>query len=313
MRRRNNVVKLSILAMPLILLLLAQSLALVDATRQVVILNNHIGYLEVTAANCHVMGEVQNTGDEASYLVKITATLYDSRNVVLATPFTYWPLWVLPPGQKAPFDIELLDETQSRKVDHYELAISSGLPHEGLPVGLEILSHSQDISEYAITIVGEVKNIGDREAHAVKIVAPFYDSAGKVVGVGYAPPDPKDLAPGQNAPFKVLLPKDCSPLGFFPCSKDPAALDLVGKRVVATYVLEAQSDEYNIVPEFSSPILLPLLVLVIALALVFSTKRFPRKLLIPDLSANQEISYTDSRRDSSPLGGFEEYVACRIL
>jgi hypothetical protein len=91
------------------------------------------------------------------------------------------------------------------------------------------------------------------------------------------------------------------------------ALDLVGKRVVATYVLEAQSDEYNIVPEFSSPILLPLLVLVIALALVFSTKRFPRKLLIPDLSANQEISYTDSRRDSSPLGGFEEYVACRIL
>jgi len=239
-----------IFLMSMLLLLSTQFLVPVDAAGQAVILNNHTGYIDLTRLYrglYHVIGEVQNTGDGALWLVKITATFYDSAGAVVATDFTFTMLWILHPGQKSPFDILLSDIAQSAKVDHYELEISYE-QYESLPVGLEILSHSkyEDSIGY-IHVVGEIKNIGDRDAHMVFIAATFYDSSGKVAGVAYTFSHPANLTAGQKAPFEVLL------------EKDP-----VGKRVVATYVLEAQSEEYNIIPE------LPLATLILPIAILLA-------------------------------------------
>ena len=230
-----------ILLLAVLLLLATQLPVSVEAAGQAVILNNHTGFFD-SLGYYHVVGEVQNTGDGALQYVKITATFYDSGGAVVATSFTYTMIEILHAGQKSPFDVFLFDKAQSAKVDHYALSVSydqSG----GLPVGLEILSHSkyEDLIGW-IHVVGEIKNIGDREAHYVKVVATFYDSAGKVVGAFFGYSDPEDLAPGQKAPFEILLQEDRA-------------------KLVTTYALEAQSSEYNIIPEFPTIAILPIVVL----------------------------------------------------
>jgi len=213
-----------------VLLLLATRLPVsVEAAGQAVILNNHTGFFD-SLGYYHVVGEVQNNGDGALQFVKITATFYDSAGTVVATSFTYTMIEILHAGQKSPFDVFLFDKAQSAKVARYELGITyqqSG----SLPIGLQILSHSKHIDSIGwLHVVGEIKNIGDREAHYVKVVATFYDSGGKVVGTFFGYSDPEDLAPRQKAPFEILLQEDRA-------------------KLVTTYALEAESSEYAI-PEF---------------------------------------------------------------
>ena len=242
-----------IFALVLQTILLASLTVPVTATAQVNILT-HSGFLD-SVGYYHVAGEVQNVGDQAVDFVKVTATFYDSSDVVIATSFTYTTIELLLAGRKSPFDVIVIDETQAANVDHYSLGVTFSAT-EPLPQGLEILSNSSyvDVVGY-MHVVGEIENIESGAATFVKVAATFYDETGTVVGTSFTYSDPSELEAGQTAPFEVIL--------------------LHKSRVLLTtnYSVTAESSQYAIIPEFPSLIILPLFMISTLLAAILYRRK----------------------------------------
>jgi hypothetical protein len=158
-----------------------------------------IGYL-------HVVGEVMNNFPKDSMnFVKITSTFYDDAGKVVGTDFTYSNVRILRPEETSPFEIILTDTTQSQKVSSYKLA-ASGDKTEALSAALKLGvgdSHLDDIGYYHIA--GEVTNQGSQKATFVKVSGAFYNSSKAVIAADFTYTDPKDLEPGQTAPFEITV------------------------------------------------------------------------------------------------------------
>ena len=84
---------------------------------------------------------------------------------------------------------------------------TSGEKTQALPASLKLsVDNSQlhDIGAYHI--VGEVTNQGSQKATFVKVSTAFYNSSNAVVAADFTYTDPKDLEPGQTAPFEIVIP-----------------------------------------------------------------------------------------------------------
>lgn len=76
-----------------------------------------------------------------------------------------------------------------------------------------ILSQSSYVNNFgSMHIVGEVLNQAPVTANSVKIIATFYDANGQVTGTDFTYADPSDLAPGQRAPFDILVLEGSMPM-----------------------------------------------------------------------------------------------------
>ncbi len=154
----------------------------------------------------HVVGEVKNNSPKDSMnFVKITSTFYDDAGKVVGTDFTYTNVDVLRPAEKSSFELILTDAAQSQKVSSYKLS-ASGDNTESLPASLKLSvgdNHLDDIGYYHI--VGEVTNQGNQKATFVKVSGAFYNSSNVVVAADFTYTDPKDLEPGQTAPFEITV------------------------------------------------------------------------------------------------------------
>ena len=154
----------------------------------------------------HVVGEVMNNSSKDSMnFVKITSTFYDDTRKVVGTDFTYSNVDVLRPQETSPFEIILTDTTQSQKVSSYKLT-ASGDKTQALPASLKLSvgdNHLDDIGYYHIA--GEVTNQGSQKATFVKVSGAFYNSSKAVIAVDFIYTDPKDLEPGQTAPFEIIV------------------------------------------------------------------------------------------------------------
>ncbi len=154
----------------------------------------------------HVVGEVKNNSPKDSMnFVKITSTFYDDAGKVVGTDFTYTNVDVLRPAEKSSFELILTDAAQSQKVSSYKLS-TSGYKTESLPASLKLSvgdNHLDDIGYYHI--VGEVTNQGNQKATFVKVSGAFYNSSNVVVAADFTYTDPKDLEPGQTAPFEITV------------------------------------------------------------------------------------------------------------
>ena len=218
---------------------------------------SHTGYLD-SLGYYHVVGEVQNVGDQTVNFIKIIATFYDSSHVVIAPDFTYTELHVLLVGRKSPFDLFLFDTTQSAQVDHYSLSVTFSATSP-LPIGLEILSNSSYIDGIGwMHIVGEIKNMGSVKATYVKVIATYYNETGGVVDAEFTFSDPSDIDPNQTAPFDIILTS-------------------VRVPYVDKYELTAESTQYALVPEF--PTWTSILIILTVLTVVISV--YKRRLLTP--------------------------------
>lgn len=196
---------------------------------------SHTGYLD-SFGYYHVVGEVQNVGDQPVNFVKIEVVFCDSNNVDIANRFDLTTLYVVLAGRKSPFDIVLLDTTQSAKADYYSLSVTF-LAASPLPMGLEILSHSAYAYGDGFGIVGEIRNIGTEKASNVKVIATYRDGKGEVVAATFTYlhvpiPEESDIDPGQTAQFEILLSDQRTPY-------------------VYTYELTAESFQYACVHELA--------------------------------------------------------------
>lgn len=200
----------------------------------------------------HVVGEAQNVGNQAVEYVRISATFYNSSNTVVETAFTYSDLNVILPNRKSPFDILLFDESQSSKVDHYELSVSFSTT-VSKQQSLQILSHSSYIDSLGwFHIVGEVENTATGGATSVKVIATCYDDSGTTINNGFD--YTTDLDEGQKAPFEILI-TDNNP------------------ELISSYELTAESSEFAEIPEFSSIILFLLIFPLLGLIIYSNNRR----------------------------------------
>jgi hypothetical protein len=63
--------------------------------------------------SAHVVGEVTNNGPDVSKFTKVSGTFYDDQNKIVATGFTYTDPSDLGPGQSAPFDMIMSDDSSA--------------------------------------------------------------------------------------------------------------------------------------------------------------------------------------------------------
>ena len=223
------------------------------AAPQIDILPNHTSFID-SIGYFNVVGEVQNSGDQAANDVEVTATFYNNQDVVIATRSNYIALSVLLPGAKSPFRVEFVDVSQSALVDHYSLEIGF-TPTDSIPKQLEISSHnaSSDVGFSLFEILGEVQNTGDATAMLVRVFATCYDVDGNVIQVGGVYAEPVDVGVNQKGSFTIWI--------------DPDNFDLID-----SYVLTADSENYALIPEFNSYLLVILIVALVSISL-FSYKR----------------------------------------
>ena len=78
------------------------------------------------------------------------------------------------------------------------------------PVILSQSSYVNDIG--SMHIVGEVLNQAPATANSVKIIATLYNANGQVIGTSFTYADPSNLAPGQRAPFDILVLEGSVPM-----------------------------------------------------------------------------------------------------
>jgi hypothetical protein len=78
------------------------------------------------------------------------------------------------------------------------------------PVILSQYSYVNNIG--SMHIVGEVLNQAPMTAEFVKIIATLYNANGQVIGTDFTYADPSDLAPGQRAPFDIILLEGSVPM-----------------------------------------------------------------------------------------------------
>jgi hypothetical protein len=158
-----------------------------------------------TLGSLHVVGELKNNSTDPFDFVKVVSTFYDSTGKVVGTDFTYSHIKVLRPWERSSFELILSDAQQSDKVNSYRLAVS-GDKAEPLPAALKLSigdSHMDDIGAYHI--VGEVTNQGKERATFVQVSGAFYNSSNVAVAADFTFTDPKDLEPGQTAPFEIIV------------------------------------------------------------------------------------------------------------
>ena len=225
----------------------------VYAAPQVEILPNHTSFID-SIGYFNVVGEVQNSGDQAADYVGVTATFYNVANQVIATRFNYIALSVLLPGTKSPFRVEFVDVSQSALVDHYSLEIEF-TPADSIPKQLQITSHNatSDVGFLLFEILGEVENTGDSTAMLVEVFATCYDEAGDVIQVGGNYAEPVDVGVGQKGSFVIWI-------------------DHENPDLITSYVLTAESDNYGLIPEFNSYLLTILGILLVSIS-IFIYKR----------------------------------------
>jgi len=227
-----------------------------EAITAVEILPTHSGYIN-DLGFYYVVGEVKNIGDTAVGDIKVNATFYDVDGDFVANGSGNAKLDVLIPGRKAPFIITLYSGELSLQVYNYSLWLTAFSSVENKPLGLEILSKSSLFEPPKVYRVnGTIKNIGTKDTFFVRVIATFYNGTGNAIEAMLNYSAPSGILSGDTASFEILL------------NSTTAAK-------VHDYVLEAESFDYLLVPEFD-PIILVSSLVMLTLVVSFIIGRYSR-------------------------------------
>ena len=222
----------------------------------IVVHDNHSSYVS-TLGTFHVVGEIENSGSEPVAYVTITGTFYDSNNTEITKDSSLATLETIPPGVKSPFEIVVTDQSQAEKVHNYTLAVTNYNPvAKNLSKTLIILSNSSYISFSGfLNIDGEIKNNGTSKSTSNRVATTCYDENGTVVAIKSAFTDPQNLNPKQTAQFNLVIDDENQ------------------SAKVNNYILQVQSSEAILIPEFTLPHIIIFLTLLFTLAIMRRIKK----------------------------------------
>ena len=166
-----------------------------------------INFLETGQGRLWGLGEVHNPGDVPVSEVVVEASLLDDSGLLLAQEAAFTQLDVVQPGQAVPFAI--LFDTPPSSFAQYQVVPVTGVPisdqaryyfdleifeTQGRPVGLS-----------GYQVVGQLQNVGDIDAEAIRLVAVTYDAAGQMLAQRQADLAVTRLKPGAITPFEIEL------------------------------------------------------------------------------------------------------------
>jgi len=156
-------------------------------------------------SNVYVFGEVQNVGDVPVNLTRVTVTFLDGQGFPIDSISRYTKLNVILPGKTAPFEIAIQDSDE-RIVD-YSFSELTFVATTAKPIKLELLSCNSYLDSGGwMHVGGTVKNIADRNATYVKLIATFYNTTnGKVIGVATDYANEIELEANQTSGFDIQV------------------------------------------------------------------------------------------------------------
>jgi hypothetical protein len=242
----------SLLILSLLTALLVFSTRPVEAAASVTLMPNHSGRIN-DDGNYAVVGEISNTGDTSLQNILVNATFYDSNGTYVAEISGVPKLDFLLPGRKAPFEIVLANPFESLKVHNYTLEVTAYQPSSDRIQGLEILSHSWNVTLNVFRIAGQIKNIGLDGTTFTRVIATFYNASNYVIATRQNASNPSTLGSGQTVPFDISLNSTIA-------------------QSISYYALTAESFDYELIPEFRPIIILSTLLMVTATVALTKTR-----------------------------------------
>lgn len=153
-----------------------------------------------------IVGEVLNNFSYPIELVRITATVYDKNDIIVATADKYVNDYLIIPGSRSGFDI-FLDETLPSN-SKYTLTTSFEKSEDERPEALQLSVGKNYKDSNSFRVLGEVMNQGENTANSVKVSAIFYDSEHKVINTDYVFTNPDIINPNKKAPFEFSFYTD---------------------------------------------------------------------------------------------------------
>ena len=159
-------------------------------------------------ANLQLIGEVKNaTGKNIS--VRLIATFYDEKGTVIAAD-AFYPLIVLVPGEKAPFNLLPVPTEAPGEIERCEVVarweVSDETPYREFEILNLVYQEGPKWSGPNYRIKGEVKNSGEQSVTSVYVYATYYDIEGKVIDYSLSGVEPDTLEPGDKGSFELFAP-----------------------------------------------------------------------------------------------------------
>jgi hypothetical protein len=199
----------AVLATGLILLIItialtscALSPTLPPETQEGLVILSHSTYVD-SSGYCHIVGEVENRGQNNTRKNKVIATFYDEQGASNLTALCYCYLEILKPGERSPFEIVL---SSPPNVVNYMLTVEwevtdTELNRDIVPGELEAMTDGDGY--YVVT--GQTTNNTGKPIDVIMIVGSFYDSEGTIVAAGITFADVAPLQPDESANFTMVI------------------------------------------------------------------------------------------------------------
>lgn len=149
----------------------------------------------------HVLGEIYNNTGVNQEEVIVWVAFYDDTGRQIAEEWTAPIVEVVPQDVMMPFSVE----TEPRfPYAEYTISVEGEATERQPRQDLEVLNHTGSLDD-SYRITGELRNPGESLSTYAEIIATLYDSAGRVVNVGYAFVPADGLEGEPFAPFEVLV------------------------------------------------------------------------------------------------------------
>jgi hypothetical protein len=153
----------------------------------------------------HVLGELQNIGNNAMTNVTVGAVFTDTEGDIINEYSRSPELRTINPGLASPFEILFIDIKNVDKVKNFKLHVN-GTEGRPVPVNLQVKvdSSRQDIIGFYY-INGIIFNSADTNANNSIAVATLYDKDGRVIAIGRGLAEPKDISSNSSANFGLAI------------------------------------------------------------------------------------------------------------
>lgn len=167
-------------------------------------------------------GDVINNTGSTQELAYITGAFYDDQGQVINDEgmFDYWPIEVVPPGGRVPFELTVIGIESIANFDLRVEAMPIGdMPHQEF----ELLEVSQIDEEDRYCVTGKIRNLGEALNDYLAIIAVLYDAQDNVINFSdYYNYSPKNLVGDQMQDFEIcadplhqeVARHELRPLGF---------------------------------------------------------------------------------------------------
>lgn len=156
----------------------------------------------------HIVGEVENKGQNNSEKNKVTATFYDEQGKPENSYSNYCYIDIIKSGDKSPFEIVCYS---APRVEGFSLIaegqVTDKPPHLNIEVGEVKTAINPDGYD---VITGQVTNTNEKLINIAMVVGSFYDSDGTIINVSVTFCDRHPLNPNETAGFSLVLDPNIS-------------------------------------------------------------------------------------------------------